>query len=247
MPSSDLRVPASSAPSRSGSRFVPQEEIGSIATWQFDRVAPDDEAPDQSSPGLSPDEWEALITQRERDAWRRGFEEGERLAGERLAEDVARSKQAFIESEGRDWAHRLAGLIDQAEQSLLQVQEGIAAQVLEIACATARQVVRRELLIDPKALRPTIDEAVEQLLLEAKVVTVRLAAHDHALLAGDIRSEFPSGQVDCIVDPTLAPGDCIAQAAGVQIDGTMESRWRHAVERLGSAQAWMDGDGSDSR
>ena len=240
MPLSDVRttpVPAA----RGGSRFVPSEEIDRVRSWSFESVDVDPDA--QVHPAEA--KWEAAAEVRARESWESGYREGLQFAREAAAREHENAMQAYLNGEARAFAERLGGLLANAEASLLGIHEQLAAQIIDIACATARQIVRRELLIDLKALRPTIDEAIEQLLVDAKVAVVRLSVTDHAVLSEDLRAHYADGQLELVLDPTLAPGDCIVQAAGVQIDGSMQTRWRRAVERLGHHETWTRSDHGD--
>lgn len=50
-------------------------------------------------------------------------------------------------------------------------------------------------------------------------------------------------------DPHMTRGGCTVEAAGSQIDATLETRWRRIAERLGNDTAWLvtDDDSNDGR
>ena len=103
-------------------------------------------------------------------------------------------------------------------------------------------MVRRELTNQPQALLPVVREALDMLVNEGRVATVRLHPHDLSAVENHLRGTYAQGRVQWQADPAVAPGDCLVESAGTVIDGSMEKRWRRAVAALGLVSSWQEGD-----
>ena len=130
--------------SRSGRphALIAAEDIAHVARWQFGAVGPDSGEPEA---GISDPQ---ALREAHAQGHAEGFEAGRAAA---LAEAQAEFA-AFRANEGMEIAGRLDALLRAAEAGLVEAEQQIARGTLEIACALARQVLRREMAIDPKAL-----------------------------------------------------------------------------------------------
>jgi flagellar assembly protein FliH len=114
----------------------------------------------------------------------------------------------------------------------------MAKGVLELACELARQVLRRELTVNPNALQPVVREALGLLTVDAKMAAVRMHPVDLDVFAEDLAREFPNLQLTLVPDASVTAGGCLVEAAGTVIDGTVERRWHKAVASLGLESSW---------
>jgi len=212
-------------------RLIASEHIAAFSPWKFPGMNGEPDA----SAGAS-----VLDAQALRDAQllahREGFAEGH-AAG--LAEAQAHWNDTLA-AECEATSGRLAGLLAAAEAGLAAAQQDIARGTLEIACALARQVVRHELSVGTQSLEATVHEALAALLADARNARIRLAPVDHALLAPVLAAQLSGQAVSVVADAQLSPGDCLVDAAGVTIDGTVATRWSHAVASLGLVVPWED-------
>ena len=220
------------------SRFIPSEEMGQqrVSQWQFGSVdetvrAAEEEAArvqalehEESSPVFQ----EKL--QHARDAahaegYAAGHADGTREGNARL--------DAYVGDQGRTAAEQLASAVAGAQQGLEAAQQRIADSVVEMACALARQVLRRELAMDPLALQPVVREALGTLTADGKPAVVRLHPQDLELMRAPLQEEFAGVTVNWLGDASLSPGDCMVESAGTVIDGRLEARWKNAIATLG--------------
>jgi flagellar assembly protein FliH len=219
---------------RSTTRLIASEDIAHVARWQFGAVGTGNAEP----------ECGMLDPHAVREAAAAGHAQGhaEGLAAGRaqaLAEAAAQFAQ-YRANEGLAAAHRLASLLQSAEAGLADAQQSIARGTLEIACALARQVVRRELASDPKALEAVMNEAVSMLLADGRSATVRVSPADFELFGEAWRAQFASPSVNVLPDAAVKPGDCMVDAAGAVVDGSVATRWSRAVASLGLAMPWEE-------
>lgn len=209
--------------------FIPSEHIAGFSRWQFANVGPTGEP----QGGIA----DPAALQEAQD---QGFAEG--LAAGR-AEALAQARtemEAYVATQGRDTAQRLAALLAAAEAGLAEAQQDIARGTLEIACALARQVLRHELATQPLALEPVVREAIELLRADGRSACVRLAPADFETLDAHLRAEFAGQAMTVVSDASVTPGDCRVESAGAVVDGGVATRWSRAVASLGLAMPWHE-------
>lgn len=134
-------------------------------------------------------------------------------------------------------ALQLNTLLKQIELAVSEFDQQVGDSLIGLALEIARQVVRRELKTQPQCLLDVVREALAQLPHQhvsicvhpddAKLVRTHLA--DQAQYVGHRIRE----------DAGLARGGCRFEAAGTQIDATVETRWKRVVESLGLRDDWQ--------
>ncbi|NIC41929.1 FliH/SctL family protein [Aquabacterium sp. A08] len=224
-------------------RFIPREEVEKVSAWEFAPVgeAPPAAAPlpaaEPEAPTVSP-EWIEEVRQQAR---AEGFEHG-RQAG---AEETRQALEAPLRQLGRDQAARLAQVLQQAQADLATLEQGLTAQVLELACDLARQVVRRELATPLEPLKAAVQEALALLVEDGKPATLRLHPDDLALLQAEPSTPWAGLAVQLQADDSLTPGGCVVESPQGAVDATVEKRWARAVANLGLQAPWKPGELAD--
>ena len=212
--------------------FIPSEDIAGYSAWQFGNVDPNAVRNDTSGGTADP---EAL-----REAHARGVAEGHAAGREEAFAEAQAQMASYFATHGQDTAQRLAGLLAKAEAGLADAQQDIARGTLEIACALARQVLRREMALDSTALVPVVREAVGMLQADGRSACVRLSPQDFESLDAHLRAEFAGQPVTVVTDAGIAPGDCRIESAGAVVDGGVATRWSRAVASLGLSMPWRE-------
>lgn len=221
---------------RNYSRFIPGEEIDAVEQWSFGAVdtaslllAAQAKARDEAA-----DEVRNEACKQE--GYAQGFAQGHAQA----TVEAQRQMADYIAQQGADAARGFAQLFVAVQAQLAEAEQVIAQGTLELACELARQVLRRELSIDPKALQPVLREALGLLVADSKSAVVRLHPQDLAELEDAIRSDFSGLALTLVPDVTLSRGGCLVESAGTVVDGTLEKRWQRAVANLGLASSWRE-------
>ena len=240
-------------PSSNYTRFIPGEELGHVTRWEFGDVhdagtlrplmeraqalEPEPQAPARFDEA----EQQALLQQAHDEGHALGLADGR--AQERLA--AQQQLDEYVAGQGREAAERLAQVAQSLQDSLAGMQQAMAQEVLQLACDIARQVVRREVQGNPQAMLPVVREALDMLAAESRPATVRLHPGDWAALEKPLREEFASPRIEWQADAAVPPGDCLVESAGMQIDGTLDKRWRRAIAALGLTAAWREDGHAD--
>lgn len=237
---------------RSSNKFISQEDIIAITDWNFGAV---DQTAIRFAAKLKAQadaeiQLKEVAEQAKLDALRqaeftKGFEDGFAQGRAQATIEAQRQMADYIQHEGQQAASHFAQLFGSAQQQISDAEQSIALGVLELACELARQVVRRELSINPNAVLPVIRESLAVLLSDSKTTVIRMHPLDLDVLADDLRQEFSNVVINLVADATLTRGGCLAEASGTVIDGTVERRWQRSVASLGLESSWESDHDAD--
>ena len=257
----------SSNKNRQYGRFIPREEVGEVTHWQFGAVGGAEAVLPLSRLGLNPAAHAQAVAQAEAEAACAAAQAAEReqehdlllqqsceaAHAQGLAQGHAQATAEWqqrlddhVSGAGREAAERLQAVAQALDASLEAMQKHMAQDVLQLACALARQVVRQELRTQPAALQPVVAEALDMLVADGRPATVRLHPDDDAQVGAALREAFAGRPLQWLADAEVAPGGCVVEAAGAVVDGSLEQRWQRALAALGMdsfGPAWGDGDG----
>ncbi len=221
---------------RNYSRFIPGEEIDAVEQWRFGAV--DTASLLLAAQAKARDE--AADQVRNQECKQEGYAEGFAQGHAQATVEAQRHIADFIAQQGADAARGFAQLFVAVQAQLAEAEQVMAQGTLELACELARQVLRRELSIDPKAVQPVLYEALGLLAADSRSAVVRLHPLDLALLEEIVRSEFSGLSLTLVPDVTMSRGGCLVESAGTVVDGTLEKRWQRVVANLGLASAWQE-------
>jgi flagellar assembly protein FliH len=167
------------------------------------------------------------LQEAEEAVWR---EVREAARAEALAEARAEIESRLLELDGQ--VHRLAALCDLQARPLARIDADVERQLAELAIAIARQLVRRELKIDPSQVIAVVRETVALLPASARDVRVIVHPDDAALIRERLATAHSEVAWHLLEDPMLSRGDCRVTTHTAQIDARMESRLNAAIAAL---------------
>jgi flagellar assembly protein FliH len=226
---------------RNQSRFIPGEELGTVAGWDFGAV---DQASVRFAAKVKAREL-AEEQSRENEARQLGFSDGYAQGHAQATLEGQRLIAEYIETQGQDAARQFGQLFESTNEQIAQSQQVMAKGVLELACELARQVLRHELSVNPNALQPVIREALSVLAIDSKAAFVRLNPVDLDVLQDVVKQEFSGLALSLLSDASVTRGGCLVESAGTVVDGTIEKRWGRAVAKLGLESAWEVSNDAD--
>ena len=108
----------------------------------------------------------------------------------------------------------------------------------------ARQVVRSELQTRATLVVEVVQEALGEVLLSARHITVKVHPDDLIWIEQGCRDAFEARGARLIADHHLARGDCLVESDLGVVDARLATRWASTVAAMGSP-ALMDADGPD--
>ncbi len=149
-----------------------------------------------------------------------------RAAGLREGEAAGRSR---AEAEIQPVIERLTRTIADLAGARAQLRREAESDMLQLAMAIARRVLRRELVVDPDALHGLALGALEKLEAQ-EIARVRLHPSHTAAVAALLRQESGRGTVEVVPDSALEPGAAIFETARGNLDASVETQLQE-IER----------------
>ncbi len=197
--------------------------------WRGARSAP---AQNNPAPSAAPEDQQArvLMTQqariqelerelesRPREAYQRGFSEGQ-TAGMNQANTRVEPLVAKL-------AHSIQDLVAVRKKHLLEAEE----DTVRLAVAVAHRVLRRELSVDPESLLGIIKAAFER--VDAReILRVRLNPDEVPLLQRHLAGPGMPPRVELIPDSSLEHGSVIVETTRGSLDASVSSQLQE-IER----------------
>ena len=163
----------------------------------------------------------------ERQAWQEAEAAG-RAAGLAAAQ---RQYEAKLR-EANDLCASLHSALNALSRPLAHVDDDVHSQIVLLAVALARGLVRRELRTDPTQIIGVVRETVSLLPASARGVRVVLHPEDASLVRQRLPVNGPDQAWSIADDPVLARGDCRVFTEFAQIDARVESRLNEAIASL---------------
>lgn len=167
-------------------------------------------APTQNSP--------ARLSEIERDAFAKGYEQGERSgmeAGGRRAEAMLRRMTSTLEELGT------------LRQQMIQQAE---RQMVQLALTIAKRILRREVTLDPDLTVAMARVALDR-LGESSGATIRLHPEEYAIAMAGAQDEWESKQVTVVSDDTISRGGCRIESAFGFVEASVEAQFEE-IERI---------------
>jgi flagellar assembly protein FliH len=165
----------------------------------------------------SPPDQSRQIDQRIQEAHAAGVREGEAAGRNRGAAEL----QPVIE--------RLSRTIQEIAGMRARMRREAEADLLHLATAIARRILRREIMVDPDAMHGLVLGALEKLQSQ-EISRVRVHPAHAALVSACLRQIAAGSPVEVIADPSREPGAVIFETERGNLDASVESQLRE-IER----------------
>nr|WP_255520251.1 flagellar assembly protein FliH [Ramlibacter aurantiacus] len=150
-------------------------------------------------------------------------------------QDGVRQVEASLAGSAAQAARHLQAIAQGLQGELARMEQVLADQVVGLAIGIARQVLRREVALDPQALLPAAGEALQQLAEGAGRIELQVNPQDAHVLRGHLERQTGLPPWQLREDPALPRGGCRAVADTGEIDATLAGRWEAVMASLGRA------------
>jgi flagellar assembly protein FliH len=127
---------------------------------------------------------------------------------------------------------KLEGMFYDLARPFEELDAEVEREVLTLALALARQIVRRELKIDPTQIIGIVREAIASLPVAAREVRVHLHPEDAAVVRENLAPTESERAWQLVEDPVMARGGCQITSATSRIDARLETRLGAIVSEL---------------
>jgi flagellar assembly protein FliH len=142
---------------------------------------------------------------------------------EAFAQGLAEGRAAG-RAEVRAQVERLSGMFYDLAKPFEVLDIEVERELLTLAMALARQIVRRELKTDPTQIIGIIREAIAALPVAAREVRVHLHPEDAAVMRDNLAPTESERAWMIVEDPVMARGGCVINTTTSRIDARLETR-----------------------
>jgi flagellar assembly protein FliH len=149
-----------------------------------------------------------------------------------------------IEAGRRELDARLAQLdvlIGSLASPLDQVDEQVEQELVALAMAVARHLVRREIKTEPGQIVAVVREALAALPSASRHVELRLHPEDASLVREALKLADGERPWRIVEDPVLTRGGCKISSDIAQVDATLESRLNAVIASVLGGERERDG------
>ena len=212
-----------------------REQLPDMERWQLQDMATAGSA--RAGPGRSANkeklhsaaELEALQKQAWDEAYARGLEAG-RVAG-----------KAEVDRE----VARLDQIVQAMASPLEDIDEQVEEELTHLALAVARQILRRELSINPAHVIAAVREALAELPASSRDIRVLLNPDDAQLVRGALSQPTGPASWEIVEDPVIGHGGCKVLSPNTTVDASLEARIRAVASRVLGGERDEDAAASD--
>jgi flagellar assembly protein FliH len=188
------------------SRVIRAADLGEVAAWGPPAV--EHGATGRHGGTVTAGVLEDLQQEAYHEAFQQGLREGAAAGREQLRAQVV----------------RIDHLLTDLARPFAELDEQVQSELLTLAMALARQIVRRELKQDPTQIIGIVREAVGQLPVAARDVRVSLHPQDAAIVREHLAPAERERAWTLVEDPMMMRGGCQVVSASSRIDMRLETR-----------------------
>lgn len=169
-----------------------------------------------------------------------GFDQGHEEG--LLAGRDAGFKQGYAEGSEQGYQDKVDSLREQVTEfnRLLEalaapfasLDEKIERELVDLSIGIARQLVRREIKVDPGQIVAVVREAVGALPLASQKITLTMHPEDAELIRSALVLEDMSPAWKILEDPLLTRGGCLVESGASHVDATVEHRLAAIITKV---------------
>ncbi len=212
-------------------------ELASLSVWRLPDVSVKSATVDLeiiqdfnplTIPVLTVDEIEAMqkqaydeaLAQGNKDGYSQGFKEGSRQGYAENVQALQKQAAAFV------------SLMDALSQPFKDLDAEVEKELVKLAMAIARQIIHREIKLDPGQVIATVREAIKALPLSAQKISLYLHPEDAELVRSALSLDEMSPAWRIVEDPFITHGGCKVDSEVSHIDATVENRLAAVIATL---------------
>ena len=138
----------------------------------------------------------------------------------------------------------LTKMIDQLAYPLQQCGEKTEQELLELAFAISRQIVRRELKQDPTQLIAIIRDALTQLPVGAKNIQILLHPDDAAIIKDvlSIDTNSSDSRWQLVEEPSMEKGGCLLKTDNSNVNASVDRQIAILFSRIAGGERTREDD-----
>ena len=224
---------------RRGLDEVIRAEHAQVSDWSPPRVYNNTESPVAELPQTLT---AAQLNEIQESARAEGFEQGRNEGQEYGRREGIEEGRAMV----RERVERLEQLLVGLNKPFEQLDQQVENEIVTLVISMVRQLIRREVKLDPSQIVGVVREALGILPVNARAIRVMLHPEDAEL----VREAYTLGeheqQWQIVEDPVIQRGGCRISTDTSQIDATLDSRLSSLIAPLLAGERQHDSGEDDA-
>ncbi len=213
------------------SRVISRNDIEQLKQWVNATGQGDETALTQATPLLTAKQVEEIQEEARKEGYKIGHAEGVAGGKKEIKQRVSRLEQIF----------------STLQQPLEELDEEVEYELVTLAMAIAKQIIRRELKIEPGHVMGAIREAVGCLPLSSRNIQVLLHPEDAQLVREHLSVNASEDAWKIVDTPSVSRGGCRIVTETSTVDATLERRLAAiAAQVLGGERATDETPATDA-
>ncbi|MBL0125106.1 MAG: hypothetical protein IPP88_21185 [Betaproteobacteria bacterium] len=208
------------------SRFIPRDQLSAVMPWQM--AALDSKQIKRKNglvdEGAGKDQASSAINKARDEGFRHGLEVG-----------CARGEATALRH-NQQFSQIMSGM----KSAVAALDETVAADLIELALALARQVVRTHIDTHADAVVPVVREALNSMIGIAQHPRLVMHPDDAEIVKLEMADELGTHNCRIAVDERIARGGVRIEDASFELDATLPTRWNRTLATLGLKDDWLD-------
>lgn len=213
------------------------EELAALSPWQLPLMGEETDPEREESapvmvveeeletaPMLTASDIEAMQRQACQEAMEQGRQEGWEQGYREGYEEGRLQGYADGQAESKMLTDRLGSIMTALNEPFLELDEQVEHELVVLAVALAKQLIRRELRTDPGQIIAVVREALAILPSNARKVSLYLHPDDAELVRTTMSLEDGGQRWKLVDDPLLTRGGCRVTSETSTIDASVEKR-----------------------
>ncbi len=137
-------------------------------------------------------------------------------------------------------ATQLQRIVAALSEEVQQFDQRVADDLLGLALAISKQVLRQTLKLRPEVILQVVKEVLGKLPLTHQRARLVLHPQDAVMVRQSLGERLTQSNWEIIESSDMTRGGCRLEAAECEIDATLECRWQRVIDALGSDHGWID-------
>jgi flagellar assembly protein FliH len=219
----NVPAPPGSKGASAYTRFIPREELGDFAAWKPGSLGGSKAQPATPAQPTEPtaEEWQSRLAAARQSGYQDGYRDG-------LA-----ALEGFKQSFAAQATSQIGALLRSFDAQLDRLDAELAQAAARTAVQLARQVLRSELQAHPELVARVAAEAINNVLLSARHITVHVHPLDLPLVAEGAEEALQARGGRLLASPTVERGGVRVESDVGAVDASIATRWRQAAAALG--------------
>lgn len=208
--------------------IIHSDDVESVSSWDMPHIVKNDKL-SLKEQLLSPDEVKKLSEKKQQQlarvfeqAKKRGYEQGEKQGYEKGYASLQERSQS------------LEKLFSAFEVGVTGLNFAFEKEVVDLALAIAKAVIRTEIKTSPEVIKAIVQEALNYLPSNASGINVHMNPSDvdivENLVAENLMKRLDNIKLKS--DENIHPGGCIIKSEMSHVDATIETRLKDVLDKI---------------